>query len=132
MHSMASMLSTLTRPSPPSLVQLGSKGWGLLADCNLPSHTLVAEYVGEVVGTQEKARRMEHYESQGLAHTYMMTLSAGQVGGRRARAAAALVQPGGQPPGRASTGHYCCCCLACCQLCCLLCWQHITAYLCKV
>lgn len=57
------------------------KGWGLRAACALPPHTLVAEYVGEVVGPQEKARRMEHYKRQGLKHTYMMTLGAAEVGG---------------------------------------------------
>lgn len=58
----------------PRVVQMGAKGWGLVAGALIPAEALVAQYTGEVADAPEAERRAAAYGRAALRHTYIMTL----------------------------------------------------------
>lgn len=61
-----------------SVVHVGPKGYGLRADEPVEENNLVIEYVGEVIGPVELARRKQTYINEGLHHFYFMSLGRDQ------------------------------------------------------
>ncbi|WVN89997.1 histone-lysine N-methyltransferase, H3 lysine-36 specific [Cryptococcus depauperatus CBS 7841] len=50
------------------------KGYGLRAGTDIPSNTLIYEYIGEVVKENTFRRRMQQYADEGMRHFYFMML----------------------------------------------------------
>eukprot|EP00878_Enallax_costatus_P039723 GHUV01045608.1.p1 GENE.GHUV01045608.1~~GHUV01045608.1.p1 ORF type:complete len:189 (+),score=45.06 GHUV01045608.1:259-825(+) len=61
------------------LVDLGPKGWGMVAAEDIKAGTTVAEYTGEVIPVSEGKKRLAQYAAEGLKHTYIMDLSKSEV-----------------------------------------------------
>ncbi|TFY70770.1 hypothetical protein EVG20_g2227 [Dentipellis fragilis] len=63
------------RQYPPiEIVQTEKKGFGLRAAQDLPRHTFIYEYVGDVISTPSFAKRMREYAEEGIQHFYFMAL----------------------------------------------------------
>lgn len=56
------------------VVMTEKKGYGLRAEADIPSDSLVYEYIGEVVQEREFLRRMQKYAQEGIQHFYFMML----------------------------------------------------------
>ncbi|OCF61564.1 histone-lysine N-methyltransferase, H3 lysine-36 specific [Kwoniella mangroviensis CBS 10435] len=50
------------------------KGFGLRAGSDIPSNTLIYEYIGEVVAEKTFRKRMQQYADEGIRHFYFMML----------------------------------------------------------
>lgn len=61
-----------------SVILTEKKGHGLRADVDLPAHTFIYEYIGEVIGEQAFRRRMTDYDKDGIKHFYFMSLNKGE------------------------------------------------------
>ncbi|KAA1474184.1 SET domain-containing protein [Dentipellis sp. KUC8613] len=60
--------------APIEIVQTEKKGFGLRAAGDLPRHTFIYEYVGDVISTPSFAKRMREYAEEGIRHFYFMAL----------------------------------------------------------
>ncbi|ODO05535.1 hypothetical protein I350_04586 [Cryptococcus amylolentus CBS 6273] len=56
------------------IVQTEKKGFGLRAGKDIPSNTLIYEYIGEVVKENTFRKRMQQYVKEGIRHFYFMML----------------------------------------------------------
>ncbi|KAL6781024.1 hypothetical protein ACKKBG_A09450 [Auxenochlorella protothecoides x Auxenochlorella symbiontica] len=57
---------------PVHIRRIPRKGWGVIADCNIPCGAFVCEYVGERVTTAETRRRLRDYDAAGRAHALLV------------------------------------------------------------
>lgn len=55
------------------------KGFGLRAAENIPSGSLIYEYIGEVVQEKTFRKRMAQYADEGIRHFYFMMLQKEEV-----------------------------------------------------
>ncbi|KAI9672297.1 MAG: histone methyltransferase set2 [Alyxoria varia] len=61
-----------------SVFKTEKKGYGLRANTDLKSESLIYEYIGEVVGEKAFRSRMAHYDREGIKHFYFMSLNQGE------------------------------------------------------
>ena len=54
------------------------KGFGIRANSDIPAHTFIYEYVGEVIEENTFRSRMHDYDEQGIKHFYFMMIQQGE------------------------------------------------------
>lgn len=62
-----------------SIIATEHKGYGMRANCDIPPHTFIIEYKGEVIDEQEYKIRKEKYADEGIKHFYFMMIQEGQI-----------------------------------------------------
>ncbi|VEU21348.1 DEKNAAC102337 [Brettanomyces naardenensis] len=55
------------------------KGYGMRADSDIPAHTFIVEYKGEVIDSQEYKLRKEQYANEGIKHFYFMMIREDEI-----------------------------------------------------
>ncbi|KAI9807264.1 MAG: histone methyltransferase set2 [Piccolia ochrophora] len=60
-----------------SVIETDKKGFGLRADVDLPAHSFIFEYIGDVINEANFRRRMVNYDEEGIKHFYFMSLTNG-------------------------------------------------------
>jgi SET domain-containing protein len=54
------------------------KGYGIRANVDIPKHTFIYEYVGEVIEENMFRQRMHEYDEEGIKHFYFMMIQQGE------------------------------------------------------
>ena len=54
------------------------KGYGIRANVDIPKHTFIYEYVGEVIEENTFRERMHEYDEEGIKHFYFMMIQQGE------------------------------------------------------
>ncbi|QPG72780.1 hypothetical protein FOA43_000082 [Brettanomyces nanus] len=55
------------------------KGYGMRANCDIPAHTFIVEYKGEVIDDREYKLRKESYADEGIGHFYFMMIQENEI-----------------------------------------------------
>jgi [histone H3]-lysine36 N-trimethyltransferase len=60
------------------VIQTERKGFGIRANSDIPAHTFIYEYVGEVIDDSLFRSRMHEYDEEGIKHFYFMMIQQGE------------------------------------------------------
>ena len=61
-----------------SVIQTEKKGYGLRANVDIPPHTFIYEYIGEVIDEPNFRQRTNKYADEGIKHFYFMSIKKGE------------------------------------------------------
>lgn len=56
-----------------------NKGYGVKANVDIPAHTFIIEYIGDVVDAEEYKTRRQKYESEDIKHFYFMLIQDNEI-----------------------------------------------------
>jgi [histone H3]-lysine36 N-trimethyltransferase len=61
-----------------NVIQTERKGYGIRTDANIPQHTFIYEYVGEIIEEGTFRSRLHEYDELGYKHFYFMMIQQGE------------------------------------------------------
>lgn len=62
-----------------SIFLTAEKGYGMRANVEIPAHTFIIEYMGEIVDSEEYKERKQKYDAEGMKHFYFMMIQDNEI-----------------------------------------------------
>ena len=62
-----------------SIFLTAEKGYGMRANVDIPAHSFIIEYMGEIVDSEEYKARKQKYDAEGIKHFYFMMIQDNEI-----------------------------------------------------